>query len=118
MKLLEDTQKSKEAAVEAAVNVDGKRRTCGFCGQQHAARRDACPANGTSCHACGKRNHWANVCRAKEKSDDEERSEPRERPSKGYILKQWNTGRSRKCHAVEEYDDEEERNDKNRWQEK
>ena len=35
---------------------------CQYCGQQHARRQ--CPAYGKVCKKCGKRNHFANVCRS------------------------------------------------------
>ena len=38
--------------------------TCFWCGRPpHAARRD-CPAANDTCHRCGKRGHWRQVCRA------------------------------------------------------
>ena len=37
---------------------------CLWCGRTpHAARRD-CPAANDTCHCCGKRGHWQQVCRA------------------------------------------------------
>ncbi|KAL9954696.1 hypothetical protein ACROYT_G042267 [Oculina patagonica] len=38
--------------------------TCLWCGRTpHAARRD-CPAANDTCHGCGKRGHWKQVCQA------------------------------------------------------
>ena len=34
---------------------------CGRCGRKHMQK---CPAFGATCTACGKRNHYANVCRS------------------------------------------------------
>ena len=38
---------------------------CNKCGREHNPKpRTACPAYGTKCTSCGKRNHWATVCRS------------------------------------------------------
>ena len=37
-------------------------KPCGRCGRKHTQK---CPAFGAVCTACGKRNHYANVCRSK-----------------------------------------------------
>ena len=37
-------------------------KPCGRCGHKHTQK---CPAFGATCTACGKRNHYANVCRSK-----------------------------------------------------
>ena len=37
-------------------------KPCGRCGRKHTQK---CPAFGATCTACGKRNHYANVCRSK-----------------------------------------------------
>ena len=39
-------------------------RDCRFCGGSHVAGN--CPAYGKSCTTCGKRNHFAKVCRSKD----------------------------------------------------
>ena len=39
---------------------------CGRCGYSHT-RQKTCPAMGQECRKCGKRNHFASVCRGKEK---------------------------------------------------
>ncbi len=36
---------------------------CGYCGSNH--QRGKCPAFGTTCSACGKKNHFKQVCRTK-----------------------------------------------------
>ena len=36
-------------------------KPCGRCGRKHTQK---CPAFGATCTACGKRNHYANVCRS------------------------------------------------------
>ena len=38
------------------------KKTCGYCGQQHV--KGKCPAYGYECTACGKKNHYAGVCRS------------------------------------------------------
>ncbi|XP_065185817.1 uncharacterized protein K02A2.6-like [Sycon ciliatum] len=38
---------------------------CPNCGGSHHSQRDQCPARGQCCKACGKRNHFARVCRSK-----------------------------------------------------
>lgn len=40
------------------------RPLCRNCGGQHKSRE--CPAHGVTCHACGKANHFAKVCRSKQ----------------------------------------------------
>ena len=36
--------------------------SCGKCGSRHAPT-ERCPAEGSTCNACGKLNHWQRVCR-------------------------------------------------------
>ena len=36
--------------------------SCGKCGHRHAPT-ERCPAEGSTCNACGKLNHWQRVCR-------------------------------------------------------
>ena len=38
---------------------------CGNCNRTHAAGKANCPANGKSCNGCGKPNHFASVCRSR-----------------------------------------------------
>jgi len=40
------------------------RRSCHNCGGS-CQSRDQCPAQGKECHKCGRKNHWASVCRSK-----------------------------------------------------
>lgn len=42
---------------------------CTKCGRTHALNK--CPAYGTTCKKCGRRNHWAAVCRSQSKQVDE-----------------------------------------------
>lgn len=39
---------------------------CKYCGHQHKAGRDACPAFGKTCRHCGTPNHFASVCLKKQ----------------------------------------------------
>ena len=41
-----------------------KRSTCLWCGRTTHANRKDCPASNDTCHTCGKRGHWQQVCRA------------------------------------------------------
>ena len=41
-------------------------QTCGNCGfPSHPHGKTQCPAKGQTCNSCGKRNHYASVCRKK-----------------------------------------------------
>ena len=50
----------------SAVKYDNGKKTCPYCGLSHYPNRQKCPAFGTTCKACGKRNHWASVCKSKD----------------------------------------------------
>jgi len=39
-------------------------RRCKYCDRTHDLTKMACPAYNSSCSRCGKRNHWAAVCRS------------------------------------------------------
>ena len=39
-------------------------KTCVWCGHASHATRCDCPASNDTCHGCGKRRHWQQVCRA------------------------------------------------------
>ena len=40
--------------------------TCGSCGRFHSkSPRNKCPAYGTTCRRCKKRNHWEKMCKSK-----------------------------------------------------
>ena len=41
-------------------------RSCKYCGGNHPIGRDRCPAYGSQCAKCGRRNHWKIVCSASE----------------------------------------------------
>ncbi len=43
--------------------IGSRQRTCLNCGGQHSLwQRELCPACGSECSACHKKNHWATVC--------------------------------------------------------
>ena len=37
---------------------------CGNCGRKHPANKSECPANRQTCRKCGKRGHFAKMCRS------------------------------------------------------
>ena len=39
-----------------------KKKPCGKCGRSH--NHGDCPAHGQTCHICGKKNHWSQMCRS------------------------------------------------------
>ena len=42
---------------------DSQDQNCKYCGLKHAKRN--CPAYGKTCHKCGRKNHFATVCKTK-----------------------------------------------------
>jgi hypothetical protein len=53
-----------------------KNKLCGKCGREHASSpRTKCPAFGTTCSSCGKRNHWATLCGQKKEEKHPKREE-------------------------------------------
>ena len=38
------------------------KRPCGKCGRSHG--HGDCPAQGSTCNNCGKKNHWSTICRS------------------------------------------------------
>lgn len=58
------------------------RPTCGNCGTVHdLSNKTLCPAHGTKCKACGKANHWKQVCRSSKANKSQHK--PRKGPNKG-----------------------------------
>ena len=51
---------------------DRRKFQCGKCGSWHT-RQQSCPAIGAECHKCGRRNHFARVCRSTPKRADKPR---------------------------------------------
>ena len=71
---------------------------CYFCGGDHA--RSSCPAYGTTCSKCGKKNHWAKQCGvARPRGGRSGRSQSRNR-KQPYKQKQQNS-QSKRVHQVE-----------------
>ena len=63
---------------------------CGYCGKETHEKRSMCPARGSTCHKCGKLNHFQSVCRAdahtaalykQNNSNSEQRSSYKRAPS-------------------------------------
>ena len=44
-----------------AISRNSAQKPCGHCGHAHAPRN--CPAYKDTCHVCGKKGHWAKMCR-------------------------------------------------------
>ena len=40
-----------------------KKKPCGKCGRIH--NHGECPAHGQTCHSCGRKNHWSQMCRTR-----------------------------------------------------
>ena len=40
-----------------------KTRSCGKCGRSHP--QGQCPAHGQTCHSCGRKGHWTEMCRTR-----------------------------------------------------
>ena len=58
------------------------RPTCGNCGTVHdLSNKTLCPAHGTKCKACGKANHWKQVCRSSKANKSQHK--PKKGPNKG-----------------------------------
>ena len=45
--------------------VANQQHKCKYCGRKHEQSKDACPAYGQKCNACGKLHHFESVCKAK-----------------------------------------------------
>ncbi len=98
-------------------------RRCDRCDSQHPSRQ--CPAFGTTCRTCGKRNHWSNVCRSSEygppsegtdeyDTEDYERSRrgpPRGRSSERQSGRQRPSPRYKQHSVARDYSDEESSDD-------
>jgi len=39
-------------------------KKCGYCGRDTHENRSMCPAKGSTCHKCGKLNHFQSACRS------------------------------------------------------
>ena len=56
---------SKESKQDNLNEVRSKQQ-CHFCGGSYPHSKGPCPAKGKDCRKCGKRNHFAKVCRGKQ----------------------------------------------------
>ena len=55
-------------AVDTSHKLNKATRKCPYCGGNHTGPRNKCPAFGSTCRNCALKNHWATVCRKKNKS--------------------------------------------------
>lgn len=74
------------------------RKSCGNCGGNHATHsKEQCPAQGQTCHACGKMNHFQSKCRSAATGSKQQKPQSHH-----------NNTRHRRVHQVDEddyYDD-------------
>ena len=67
-----DVKRSRDEKSKKREEIDRVQKTnklikdCNFCGLNHEQRR--CPAYGKNCLNCGKKNHFASVCKSRMKS--------------------------------------------------
>ena len=61
MKQIQDLTPTPATSTIDAVSNNRSHKQCGNCGGTHAPRK--CPAYGTTCSHCHKKNHWHQVCR-------------------------------------------------------
>ena len=62
MKQIQDLTPTPATSTIDAVSNNRSHKQCGNCGGTHAPRK--CPAYGTTCSRCHKKNHWRQVCRS------------------------------------------------------
>jgi len=62
MKQIQDLTPTPATSTIDAVSNNRSHKQCGNCGGTHAPRK--CPAYGTTCCRCHKKNHWRQVCRS------------------------------------------------------
>ena len=72
-----------------------KTRSCGKCGRSHP--QGQCPAHGQTCHSCGRKGHWTQMCRTRRSSSTGRTPSPhppnrQRRPSGGKPFKQKGGG--------------------------
>ena len=72
-----------------------KTRSCGKCGRSHP--QGQCPAHGQTCHSCGKKGHWTQMCRTRRSSSSGHTPSPhppnrQRRPSGGKPFKHQGGG--------------------------
>ena len=85
LKELKDVQRSNTTQPYAVVNAIGAHnqptphRKCDYCGRSHP-RRATCPALDTTCSTCGRRNHWAVVCRSRSQVPQHHQQQQHQQP--------------------------------------
>ena len=78
---LKDVQQNSANQISKEVDAIGAHkqftphRKCDYCGRSHP-RGGTCPAFGTTCSNCGRRNHWAMVCRSRSQESQEHQQQP------------------------------------------
>ena len=73
------------ASASVSVSAMKTGKSCWFCGQFHAHRRESCPAYGDTCLQCNRRNHWKKMCpENKNKERDEKKSTYEKDKKKSY----------------------------------
>ena len=66
VKQIKDMYKEQTSVHEIKGSNKHKSGNCRNCGRHHSfGRREDCPAFGTECVKCKKKNHWANMCKSK-----------------------------------------------------
>ena len=72
MKQLAETQTTSTSSISAVQ----KSKKCQKCGTSHTSKpRNACPAYGAKCYACGRMHHWGNMCKNKPHTDRQQESQ-------------------------------------------
>ena len=48
--------------IASSANKEMTMRDCKYCGWRHERKKEECPAFGKTCHSCGGKDHFSNVC--------------------------------------------------------
>ena len=81
---------SKESKQDNLNEVRSKQQ-CHFCGGSYPHSKGLCPAKGKDCRKCGKRNHFAKVCRSKQQQSPSDKSKKREQNNQKRLVNPLNT---------------------------